>query len=346
MSGRPRDQIEDEAAAWDARLRAPSAGDADRAAFHAWLQDDAAHADAFNRLQMALAAIRDHAAHPELRALRDQGRAAVQDIKAGRARRRVAGGLIAAGVAAAALVATFQLSQAPGGANGPPAPRPGQPPAGSRLYQTALNERSTVSLEDGSSVTLDSGTRLAARFVPGRREIVLLDGQALFRVAKDPGRPFVVRAGGRTVTALGTVFDVRLDQGRVRVTLLEGRVAIRPAAAGPRSADAGEILRPRQQFVEQGAGPVVRPVDVGKATSWTQGRLYLEDQPLSQAVEEMNRYAHRPIVLTDPSLASLRVNGMFRTDNQTGFVAALQATLPIDARTDDQGRVLLQRRGS
>lgn len=347
MSERPLHEVEEEAAGWDARLRSPGAGDADRTGFRAWLEEDAAHAETFDRLQMALTALRDHAAHPELRALRDQGRAAANEAKARRARRRLGIGLIAAGIGAATLVTTIQLTGALIPLHRGPAatPRASAPPLGSKLYQTALNERSTLSLEDGSSITLDSGTRLAARFQPGRREIVLLDGQALFHVAKDPGRPFVVRAGGRTVTALGTVFDVRLDKGRVRVALLEGSVAVRPIGT-TRSSDTTEVLRPHQEFVESARGPVVRAVDVEKATSWTEGRIYLQDQPLSQAVDEMNRYAHHPIVLTDPALAGLRVNGMFRTDNQTGFVAALQATLPIDARTDDQGRILLVRRAS
>jgi transmembrane sensor len=339
--------VEERAAAWDARLRSPDASDADRSAFRAWLHADPAHAEAFDQLQAALAALRDHAAHPELSALRDQGSLAARRAMARRARRRLAAGLVAAGLCGLAVAAALQPWRQATDLRGSASDRIAAmtAPAGAKLYQTALNERSTVSLQDGSSVTLDSGTRLAARFLPGRREIMLLDGQALFHVAKDPSRPFVVRAGDRTVTALGTVFDVRLDKGRVRVTLLEGRVAVRPIAAGTGGRVA--VLQPRQELVEVSQGmPVVRAVDVDKAVSWTEGRLYLEDEPLSQAVEEMNRYAQNRIVLTDPALGALRVNGMFRTDNQTGFVAALQATLPIDARTDDQGRVLLQRRGA
>src|SRR5690606_5459811 len=99
---------------------------------------------------------------------------------------------------------------------------------GDKVYVTSPDERARVTLADGSMVTLDSDTRMLARIGSGRRDITLLAGRALFDVAKDPHRPFVVEAGGRTITALGTMFDVDVSPTELRVTLAEGVVAVQP----------------------------------------------------------------------------------------------------------------------
>src|SRR5690606_18195659 len=92
-------------------------------------------------------------------------------------------------------------------------------------------ERLAVPLDDGSLLTLNTDTRAVVRYRDGIRGVTLQKGQALFEVAKDPSRPFVVTAGQRTVTALGTAFDVRLSESRFEVTMLEGRVVVAPQSA-------------------------------------------------------------------------------------------------------------------
>src|SRR5690606_15701139 len=109
-------------------------------------------------------------------------------------------------------------------------------------YSTGIGQRSTVTLQDGSIVELNAQTRIKVAFGAERRSVQLLDGQAIFRVAKDASRPFVVHAGDREIIALGTAFDVRLDPSAMRVTLLEGKVAVRPEG----SAAALEWPRPSE----------------------------------------------------------------------------------------------------
>jgi transmembrane sensor len=105
-----------------------------------------------------------------------------------------------------------------------------------------------------------NGYRTSAR-------IRLVAGQALFRVAKDKTRPFIVTAGDRTVTALGTAFDVRLEAHKVEVTLLEGRVAVR--GLGQASNQPTLELKPRQQLVAyDGDPPTIRAVNVAIASAW------------------------------------------------------------------------------
>src|SRR3546814_154335 len=118
---------------------------------------------------------------------------------------------------------------------------------GGKVYVTSPDERAKVTLADGSVVTLDSDTRMLARIGGERRDITLLAGRALFDVAKDPQRPFVVKAGDRTITALGTLFDVDVSPTELRVTLAEGVVAVRTVRSG--AGPAQQILQPRQPFV-------------------------------------------------------------------------------------------------
>jgi transmembrane sensor len=337
MSGpRDIDGIEAAAAAWDAQLRGTRVSDADREGFRAWLEAEPEHRAAYERLEAAISALRMAVETPGLSALRDEARAGL---------RRARGWRLGYGVAAAAALALIALGaalQVTGRTD--VLVRDGRQyvavAQGAHLYRTALNERTKVALADGSAVTLDSDTRLLVKLGAAHRDVTLLAGRALFEVAKDPRRPFTVRAGDRTVTALGTIFDVRLDEKRVHVTLLEGRVVVRPVG---RAKGEAQVLEPSQQLVERAeAGqPVIRVVDAGKALGWIDGQVFFEDETLENAAREMNRYARAKIVVADPAIADLRINGMFRAGNQTGFAGALQTTLPVEVRSDDRGQIVV-----
>jgi transmembrane sensor len=94
------------------------------------------------------------------------------------------------------------------------------------LYTTDIGERRSITLADGSTVDLNARSRLRIEFSDTERRVELLDGQALFQVAKDPRRPFIVRSGETIVRAVGTQFDVYLKDSGTTVTVLEGRVAV------------------------------------------------------------------------------------------------------------------------
>ncbi|OSZ68395.1 hypothetical protein CAP40_07355 [Sphingomonas sp. IBVSS2] len=326
------DKVEEAAATWDARLRGATATSSDRQAFQAWLQEDPLHRITHDRLQMALSELRTHARLPELSALRDEARNGVDAIR----RRRLAS-IFAVAAAIVLIVMASIGAQTERGAEILARLQ------GGSVYVTSPNERTKVTLADGSVVTLDSGTRLSVLLGASRRDVTLLAGRALFQVAKDPRRPFVVKAGERTITALGTVFDVDLSKGELRVTLAEGSVAVRPVQF--RRGSPQQILKPRQQLVATAgdALPKLRTVDTERAMSWAEGQVFFENEPLASAVEEMNEYSSRKIVV-DPAVADLRINGMFRTSNQAGFLEALQVTLPVEVRNDGEGRIFVSKR--
>lgn len=336
---------EDAAAGWLARLRSGAVTAKEREAFVAWREADPAHRAAFEAVERAWSATGEAAGHEAVRAMR-----AAALASSSRRRKWIPMGVAAAvlvvvGIAAAwvAYRTSFMMPGSPlaqlvAGAN------PDRPP----FFSTAVGERSTVALDDGSTIVLNTQTRVRVDYGAAERAVILLKGQALFEVAKDPQRPFVVRAGDRRIRALGTAFDVRLNEDEVRVTLLEGRVAVeealvtrpdQPARRPPRRSE----LTAGQQLVATTAGAdQVLAADVERVTSWREGRLIFENELLNEAVAEVNRYSDRKIMLTDPSLNDLRVSGVFRTGSPTSFVGALSDYFPIEATSSDpQGNIFL-----
>jgi transmembrane sensor len=331
---------EAEASSWDARLRSPDCGPAERERFAAWLAEDVRNRASFDRLQAALSLLRKSADDPQLRSLRESARLLERRSARYGFLGRVAMIAGLAAVAVGSLVWQMQRHQ------------PFSRPADSSLAQTITTFKSDgkdawstdarewkhILLPDGSSVTMNASSRIETEYLVNERRIRVLAGQALFRVSKDRTRPFVVTAGQRTVTALGTTFDVRWSVDDLRVTLVEGRVAIK--ALHPSSGPSVE-LSPSQQFeMVGGAVPTVRSVNAVAETAWAAGQVIFTDATLPEAVAQMNQYSEKQVV-AGPELSKFRVNGMFRAGNQDSFVHAVTSYYPIDARQDSSGRILL-----
>jgi transmembrane sensor len=389
------DQTAEEAGLWDARLRAPDCTAADRARFAQWRDADSSHFAAFERLQTIVASLRSEMSRADVRALRDAALRA-------RPRHQWRLSLLVAASLATLAIAIAVWTELPAVMSFAPL-RSLVAFAGritgadsAEQYITAVGQRSTVTLRDGSSVELNARTRVKVNFTETRRGVELVDGQALFHVAKNPHRPFIVRAGNREIVAIGTAFDVRVDAAYLRVTLIEGKVAVStqsllPVAArsvasklatapvasgGPdlrrgstqeaevdvlaHSGTAGEVfLAPGQQLIaplhlvsdgsafgnETAADSgVVRSVDIAKVIGWHDGRVFLEDMTLGDAVAEMNRHSPVQIRVDSPDLDHLRVNGMFRAGEQDAFAAALESYFPITAQHNGDTEIILTAR--
>ena len=225
-------------------------------------------------------------------------------------------------------------------------PQPEIQHAGVIQYVTGIGERRTVALADGSKVTLNTRSRMTVAFTPGRRLIHLFRGQALFEVAHDKTRPFVVEAADRQVAALGTVFEVRVAPGRVHVVLIQGHVVVARTTEAANASETVQVkpayLQPGQEFVaELGTLQQVAAVDVRRQLLWRDGFVEFDDEPLGRAVAEINRYASEPITLDNDRVAALRVSGIFRTGAPDQFVDAVRQILPIRARQTPQGGIIL-----
>ncbi|RCL28523.1 iron dicitrate transport regulator FecR [Pseudomonas sp. AFG_SD02_1510_Pfu_092] len=209
-------------------------------------------------------------------------------------------------------------------------------------FAAAIGERRAVQLSDGSKLLLDSGTQVDVSWRLRSREVSLRGGQALFDVSSAVYRPFVVRAGLTEVEVLGTLFNVRrLDNDDVRVTLARGRVDVAVAAA----AQPAVQLVPGQQ-VDSIAGQLrpVAKVDAAKAMAWKDERIVFEQTPLDEAVAVLRRYRKAAIHLNDPSLAGLKVTGVFETRNVERLLALLPSILPVAVQQQGDGSVLIRRK--
>jgi len=204
-------------------------------------------------------------------------------------------------------------------------------------YVTARGEHSHLKLADGSVVDLDAGTRLTVAMNGKERRLTLSEGQAIFDVAHDPNRPFVVAAGDRLVRDIGTQFDVKREPGELTVTVARGRVSVEPAAAPGRAV----VLGPGQRLAldDSGVGQLTS-VDPAETFSWRAGRLVYRAQPLSDVVADLNRQFVEQTTIADPELAKTPITGVIVLDNPRAVMSRLALMLPIKAVPSDKGLVL------
>jgi transmembrane sensor len=196
---------------------------------------------------------------------------------------------------------------------------------------TAIGERLSQTLTDGTQVELNTDTYVAVRYDARRREVVLQSGEVYFHVTKHEPRPFVVVAGDRKVVATGTSFVVRRDDSsaiQLTVTLIEGCVMIGQTGTREslqtRGGSEAIILKAgeRVRFRRYGS-PIVDAPSVNKVTSWREGELSFADTPLLEAVQEFNRYSLYRITVRSPEAESIRVNGVFRTEDSMSFIRSV-----------------------
>jgi transmembrane sensor len=207
-------------------------------------------------------------------------------------------------------------------------------------FETATGEQRTFELEDGSVVSLNTHSRVAVRLTAHAREVRLLRGEALFHVAHDPSRPFLVSTEDAVVQAVGTQFDVyRRDDGTV-VAVLEGRVnvttaAAAPAASGsaaapvagrgtPRAAAVRSLGASQEAQVSHEGSVSIREVNnVSDTVAWRERRLIFRDQTLGQIVGEFNRYRTQPIRLEGNGVSERIYTGVFDADDANSLLQVL-----------------------
>jgi transmembrane sensor len=193
-------------------------------------------------------------------------------------------------------------------------------------YSTSVAEQRTLTLEDGSTVELDSGSRIRIAYSGHERRVELLDGQALFRVAQDLRRPFIVHTQATNIQAIGTQFDVyKKDTGTI-VTVVEGRVAVIPQGPVQLEGD-GLLLAAGEQATADAQGTLARTAqpNMAAATAWTQRQLVFKGTSLHQVAAEFNRYNQRHLVVSDPKLAELKITGIFSSTNPAPLIRFLEA---------------------
>lgn len=317
MTGSPppietREKLAQTAARWFARSRSGAFSKADRQALQAWLDESAAHRQAYIEIIDLWNDAEGLRASPEVLSMRE---AALRRYPA-LARRRVP--TMAAACAVLACAAALGL----GGYIVTLTSRPVV-----QMFQTGVGQTATIALIDGSRLTLDTDTTVSTAIGAHRRDIRLQRGRAFFKVAHDASRPFVVEAAGKTVTATGTAFEVTAEAKRFEVLLVEGHVRVSQGVAkaglGPgRTMSADLDPGARLIATEGGKWILARSAGVGDL-AWMNGELVFDGKPLGEIAREMNRYSRRKIVMADPAVASRTVYGAFMAGDVDQFAHAL-----------------------
>lgn len=345
-----RAALEQAAADWVAR-RDRGLNAAEEAELQRWVSDDPHHAAILAEVEGTWSAINQ----PRL-----SGRASVflrqiraGEIALGRERRRRlfmrAGGPL---LAAAAVILVFISLQSFSHRTS--------------SFRTVTLRPDRHDLPDGSFVELNTGAEITVNFSPTRRGIELVRGEALFTVAKDSSRPFVVNAGGVEVRAVGTAFTVRVEPSKVNILVTEGRVAVErasdgqsllrpgePRATDPPSSPAAEapVLAAGERIVVPvtESPPAVVPVaalsarDIAEALAWRQRRVEFTATRLADAVPLFNRENRLQLSIADSATGELRISGVFWTDDPAGFARLVASSLGVRAQRETEDTIRLRK---
>ncbi|MBO9697328.1 MAG: FecR domain-containing protein [Sphingopyxis sp.] len=301
-----RAALRSEAAQWFNLGRSGDMTLDDEHRFHEWLDRSDTHRDAYRRVERAWMIAGTIPQEPEMLAAPEPEKEEVG--RRPRWRRHLA---LAASLLLVFTVGwTFYQDGMPGS------------PTQDQRFRTGAGQTTTVTLPEGSVVTLDAETEMRLHETPGERRVDLVGGRAFFRVASDPSRPFIVHAGGKSVRAIGTAFEVSFEHGNMVVTLAQGKVRVEESGSG--SGSGTDMVPGGQLMIGADHNWTLRRVDVAKETSWTEGRLIFMNDPLSEAVAEMNRYSARKLVFKDGQIPQKEVVGVFEAGDIEGFVKAME----------------------
>lgn len=299
--GKQRDvdtALSDEAIDWLVKLNSGRATQDDRAAFAAWRRQSEDHELAAKEAETVW-----HGVGIAGNRVRQAER------KAKLSRRAVLGGavLLAGGVALerSGLIGPHLLAD----------------------HITGIAEQRTIMFADGSSAFLNAGTALSVVFSAEERRLRLFNGQAVFTVAHDATRPFVVEAGDGRTRAIGTVFDIDIRPREVVVTVLEGVVDIATDAEPLDAMIAEEDQRVR--YSASGRPSVPEMVDSDVETAWRRGKLIFNRRPLGDVVAELERYRRGQIVIASDHLRTLEVTGVFDLAEPEAVLRTIEITFPV-----------------
>ena len=330
-----RTAIQAEAAAWVIRLDSAPADDV-RAAADAWIDASPHHAVAFAAASLAWeTASRSRVrAAPELEGCEPEDApadppapiAASDDAPADARRpvtRRGAVGLLAAAAVGSVGLGLSRYADL----------MPDR-------HRTGRGQQSRTRLADGTSIALNTDTLLDTRLDGSERRVRLLAGEAMFDVARDVRRPFVVDLGTARIRVLGTRFNIRRLPDRIELTVTHGLVSVLSGNGQSVRAAAGDtaLIRPDMLATTRlDDGSILRRV------AWQDGYIELDEDTLEQAVDEFNRYRERPIVIVDPRLTPLMVSGRFGVRESAAFLTALTASFQIRVTPVSDGSIALSR---
>ena len=230
--------------------------------------------------------------------------------------------------------------------------------AGNGAYATAIGHQKTISLSDGSSIQLNTDSQVQVMYGDGSRNIRLLRGEAFFSVMPSPNRPFQVYAADNVVRAVGTAFAVHLEGGKVDVTVTKGAIDVAETASV--QAEASRMptkpVPATRSLARMKAGETTRfsggsdhikvqhlaEPELQRRMAWQEGYLAFSGEPLSEVIEQVNRYSTMQLEVDDPKVASIAIGGRFRIGDLDGVLDVLQTNFGIQAHQVNEHSIRLE----
>lgn len=214
--------------------------------------------------------------------------------------------------------------------------------AAARTFSTRRGEIRLIPLDDGSTLTLNTASTVRVKFSDAERHVELIEGEALFDVAREPRRPFVVVAGDTQVSAVGTRFTVsHLARQPLQILVSQGTVEVENVA----STEVKRLVPANSKAVISSSRPVqVVPIsadEVSRELAWREGMLAFEDKPLREAAGDFARYSDVRIAFESQAIADETVTGLFAANDPAGFARSAALGLGLKVRNQPDGTVLL-----
>ncbi len=218
-----------------------------------------------------------------------------------------------------------------------------EPRSAERTYATVVGEHKTLALADGSQIEMNTDTVLRASLAGGKRQVVLVKGEAYFQIKHDSARPFTVYAANHRIVDLGTKFVVRSRRDRVEVALVEGRARV--DSDGIKGSGHSALLKPGDVAVATATSISVTQKTaptLAKALAWRHGNLIFDNTALADVATEFNRYNRQKIVIDDPKVARLTIVGTFSANDVDAIVNTAREVFGLHT-TQVNNRIVISR---
>jgi transmembrane sensor len=320
----------DEAMTWLMRIRDGSLSERDLAEWTVWYESDERNKRAFDEMQQfwigssALAA--GAAGHERIQSLLDEGSNRLQMQPTRAVGKRL---LISLALAASVALVGLTLHAL--------APKPVRPAPSAPVHPALVHE---TLLPDGSRVELAPRSVLQVSYTSTERRVVLRTGEAYFSVIHNPARPFILSVNDVLIRDVGTAFNIRDADGQTMVTVIKGAIEVVPGG----KASAMRVTAGEQVDWGPDGHPVLAQADVSRALSWREGRLEYVAQPLSSVIADVNRYAHRPVVIGDKSAGEILFTGTVFTRTADDWVQSLPNEFPLELISNGGASLVLASR--
>ncbi|GLS25560.1 FecR family protein [Marinibactrum halimedae] len=341
----------EEAAFWVARLSSDRVSTSDRIAFSNWLNQSESNIKAFDEMEATLVAMEHFSANAkaDISAITSNATATPLSTEFSRDDRnpsneevhpnkhsvnRLLNLLSPPIFAVAAILLTVN-------ALFPSLLQFSSPSVEFNQYTTQAGEKRELQLPDGSSVLLNTKSHIEIAYTSDERKIHLHSGEAFFDVASNPSRPFVVDIGRGSVRAVGTAFNIHVTNASSKVTVTEGTVEVKERQDATTPYPDKTLVKMDQEVSINSRGLTrVTPSHTDTSIAWMSDLIVFDNEPLSDALSELNRYMDQSIDYSHPSLKHVHVSGTFSLSSPEKTLQALMTTFDLRVKSSSSGRYL------